>query len=78
VLKKFQCFMNSYSGNIVNRSNNLIRVRITVDSFDSDNDPIGQCTSENKTLGRKTGDSIYIMGCNCNGAKSFSVSYETF
>ena len=78
VLKKFSCKYDNYSGNIVNRSDNLIKVIIKVKSYDSDNDPIGQCSSFGKVLGPKSGDSILLQGCNCYGAKSFSVSTSTW
>ena len=76
VIKDLKCDVNQfYKGNIVNRSNQTISGLATVHSYDSDGDPIGQCSSL-VNLRPKTGNSFKARFCNCNTAKSVRFEVE--
>ena len=76
VIKELSCNnLNNYSGNIVNRSSQRINGIVTVYSYDSDGDPIGQCSSL-VNLRPKTGNSFKARFCNCNTAKSVRFEVE--
>ena len=76
VIKELSCNnLNNYSGNIVNRSSQRINGIVTVYSYDSDGDPIGQCKSR-VDLGPKSGNSFYASVCNCYRSKSVKIEVE--
>jgi len=81
VVKELRCKRDivysryNYSGNVVNRSNNRLRGRLTVHSYDVDGDPIGQCSS-GIVLEPRTGDKYIAFSCNCGGAKSVKLIFK--
>lgn len=76
VIKKGRCTsMSGFSGNLVNRTNKKMSGEIILKFYDSDNDPIGNC-SRSFSLASKSGDSIYFQSCNCGDSKSMSASLK--
>ena len=74
VIKDFECTLDTYSGDIVNRTDKPLKtVTIAVKSFDNDGDPIGGCV-KTKTIGANSGDRIYFRHCNCRNAKSVVIT----
>lgn len=67
VIKKFECVVSAYKGNLVNRSQKNISGTLHFYSYDKDGDPIGQC-KEKFNLNSKSGTGLFVIGCNCGDA----------
>ena len=75
LLKKAKCGYDSFYGNVTNRSDRAVSGTLYVKVLDTDNDPVGQCSTD-ISLGPRSGGRFNADSCNCDKGTREQVHFK--